>query len=205
MGGAGFSSRSEQTSFRESRHEILRSKFTGRRGDSFRSLITARLLGGEWFAFQATMSLEPISPETALDFYLADRENEVAEATLYSHRSRLGHFVRWCVDHEIENLNNLTGRRLQEFRLHRRGDGDLSVASEKTQMDSLRVFIRWLEQMEGAPQDLSTKVRSPSLTPVQNTRHVMLDSETSTKVLTTSKSTDTRRLNTSRSASSGIL
>ncbi len=42
------------------------------------------------------MSLEPIDPETALELYMADRENNVTEATIYSHRSRLGHFVRWC-------------------------------------------------------------------------------------------------------------
>jgi len=50
-------------------------------------------------------------------------------------------------------------------------------------MDTLRVFIRWLEQVDGVEQDLSTKVRSPSLTPEQNTRHVMLDSERATNVL----------------------
>jgi hypothetical protein len=41
------------------------------------------------------MSLEPIDPETALELYLADRENNVTETTIYSHRSRLGHFVQW--------------------------------------------------------------------------------------------------------------
>ena len=42
------------------------------------------------------MNLEPNDPETALELYLADRENNVTDATIYSHRSRLGHFVRWC-------------------------------------------------------------------------------------------------------------
>jgi site-specific recombinase XerD len=129
------------------------------------------------------MALEPIDPETALELYLADRKNELSEATLYSHRSRLGHFVRWCDEQDIENLNNLTGRQLHRYRLWRREEGDLSIASEKTQMDTLRVMVRWLEQIDGVEQDLSTKVRSPSLTPEQNTRHVMLNSEQATKVL----------------------
>lgn len=50
-------------------------------------------------------------------------------------------------------------------------------------MDTIRVFIRWLEQVDGVEPDLSTKVRSPSLTPEQNTRHVMLESDRATKVL----------------------
>jgi len=75
------------------------------------------------------MTLEPIDPETALELYLADRENELSEATLYSHRSRLGHFVRWCDEQGIDNLNELTGRQLHRYRLWRRDEGDLSIAS----------------------------------------------------------------------------
>jgi hypothetical protein len=51
------------------------------------------------------MTLEPIDPETALELCLADRETELSEATLYSHRSRLGHFVRWC-----DEQNRIAGR-----------------------------------------------------------------------------------------------
>ncbi|WP_312911345.1 tyrosine-type recombinase/integrase [Natronosalvus caseinilyticus] len=123
------------------------------------------------------MTLEPIDPETALELYLAERETECSEATIYSHRMRLGFFLRWCGKRDIENLNTLTGRRLHEYRLWRRNVGDLSKTSEKTQMDTLRVFIRWLESIDGVEQDLHLKVLSPNVTPDENTRDVMLDAE----------------------------
>jgi site-specific recombinase XerD len=129
------------------------------------------------------MSLEPIDPETALELYLADRENNVTEATIYSHRSRLGHFVQWCDEQDITNLNELTGRQLHEYRLWRRDEGDLAPATEKTQMDTLRVFIRWLESIDGVPADLHVKVRSPNLTGGDNIRDVMLDDERAEEVL----------------------
>ncbi|MFP8957675.1 tyrosine-type recombinase/integrase [Natrialbaceae archaeon A-CW3] len=129
------------------------------------------------------MSLEPITPEQALELYIADRETELAQATLYSHKSRLGHFIRWCDENDITNLNTLTGRKLQEYRLWRRREGDLSKASEKTQMDTIRVFIKWLEAIEGVEPDLHQKVRSPLLKPGENTREVMLDSEKAEEVL----------------------
>lgn len=129
------------------------------------------------------MSLEPIDPDTAVELYLADRENDVTEATLYSHERRLAHFIRWCEENCIENLNELTGRALQRYRLWRREDGDLSPASEKTQIDTLRVFIRWLESIDGVEPDLSEKVISPSLRPEQNTRDVMLETDRATEVL----------------------
>lgn len=129
------------------------------------------------------MNLEPIDPETALELYLTDRDNEVTQATLYSHRSRLGHFVRWCDEKGITNLNELTGRQLYEYRLWRRNDGNLEPVTEKTQIDTLRVFIRWLEQVDGVEPDLSTKVKSPSLDAGDNIRDVMLTSERADVIL----------------------
>ncbi len=83
------------------------------------------------------MSLEPIEPEAALELFLKDKEAELAQTTIKSHDYRLRHFLRWCHEQGIENLNTLTGRQLHEYRLWRREDGDLNKVSEKTQMDSL--------------------------------------------------------------------
>lgn len=129
------------------------------------------------------MSLEPIEPDHALELYIADRENSVTQATIYSHRSRLGHFIRWCDDEGITNLNELSGRQLHEFRIWRRMEGDLSPATEKTQMDTLRVFIKWLESIDGVEQDLHTKVLSPNLTGDDNIRDEMLGSERADRIL----------------------
>ncbi|WP_115864986.1 tyrosine-type recombinase/integrase [Halorussus litoreus] len=129
------------------------------------------------------MSLEPIEPETALELYLADKENELAKASLKAHKYRLNHFIRWCDEQDIENLNTLRGRQLHQYRLWRRNEGDLSPVTEKTQMDTLRVFVRWVESVDGVEQDLSEKVLSPSITPEQNTRHEILKSERAEKVL----------------------
>lgn len=127
--------------------------------------------------------LEPIRPETARELYLEDREAELSQATLYSHRSRIDHFVRWCREQELTNLNELNGRLLHEFRLWRREDGDLSSVSEKTQMNTIRVFIRWLEAIDGVHQDLSTKVQSPSLDVNEDVRDVMLAHDSIDEIL----------------------
>lgn len=42
----------------------------------------------------ATMSLEPLDPETGLEMYLRDKEAELAEISVKSHRYRLKHFLR---------------------------------------------------------------------------------------------------------------
>jgi len=130
------------------------------------------------------MSLEALAPDRALELYLADRENSVTQSTLYAHRSRLGHFVRWCDEQGIENLNALSGRQLHEYRIWRRMDGDLSPVTEKTQMDTLRVFINWAETVDAVEENLHTKVLSPTLSDGENVREVMLDPERAQHVLT---------------------
>ena len=130
------------------------------------------------------MKLEPIDPDTAFELYIAEKETSVADATLAAHRSRLGFLLEWCEERDIENLNNLTGRKLQEFRLWRRNAGDLTKVSEKTQMDTLRVFIKWLESIDAVEQDLHKKVRSPDVTPAENSRDVMLEADDAEAMLT---------------------
>ena len=63
-------------------------------------------------------------------------------------------------------------------------EGDLSPATEKTQMDTLRVFIKWLESIDGVEQDLYTKVLSPNLTGDDNIQDEMLDSKRAERILT---------------------
>ncbi|MFQ3476717.1 tyrosine-type recombinase/integrase [Halonotius sp. F2-221B] len=129
------------------------------------------------------MSLEPITPTQALEMYLADRESEVTKSTIRSHRSRLKPFLRWCNEKDIDNLNELTGRLLHEYRLWRREEGDINVVTEKTQMDTLRVFVRWLGTVDAVETDLHTKVLSPDLKSGDNVRTVMLEDEEAEELL----------------------
>ena len=61
------------------------------------------------------MSLEPIGPERAVELYLQDRESELSKRSQYGHKSRLGHFTRWCDEQDITNMNKLSGRDLHRF------------------------------------------------------------------------------------------
>jgi site-specific recombinase XerD len=129
--------------------------------------------------------LEPIGPREALESYLIDRSGDLRTSTLRSHRSRLSIFIEWGIEEEnIQNLNNLTGRTIHRYKIWRRNEGDLSKATMKTQIDTVRVFIKWLEAIEGCPPDLHAKIKSPSLSPDENTRESELHTERAEQVLT---------------------
>jgi len=80
-------------------------------------------------------------------------------------------------------MNKLSGRDLHRFRLWRRADGNFAPISEKTQMDTLRVFIRWCTSIEAVPADLHAKVVSPSMSEEDETKDVMVDADVAEGIL----------------------
>ncbi|WP_433628351.1 tyrosine-type recombinase/integrase [Halomicrococcus sp. NG-SE-24] len=128
--------------------------------------------------------LEPMSPPKACEEYLEDKKQKSAQSTYNSHRSRLSHFLDYCDEQGIENLNDLTGRDLHRYRRWRREQVGLKNTTEKTEQDTLRVFIRWCEAVNAVPADLSSKVISPSLSEGENSRDTMVPAEDIKRILT---------------------
>ena len=49
---------------------------------------------------------------------------------------------------EVTNLNEITGRDLQRYKLRRREDGDLNGVTMVTQLSTLEVLIGWCENID---------------------------------------------------------
>lgn len=110
--------------------------------------------------------------------YLNARKNEVSQSTLDGYHYRLKHFIRWCQEVEgIENMNNLSGRKLQKFKTWRRDDGDLKPITLEGQLDALRVFIRWCESIDAVEQGLHEKFEAlmPTLNKTDEQSETILD------------------------------
>lgn len=130
-------------------------------------------------------AMGPIEPEAAVQLYLADKERESSDSTVRSHRSRLSHFLNWCSEEGIDNMNDLTARRAHEHRIWRRTDGDKDPGNVtmKTYQDTLRVFTRWCESVDAVPENLSEKILSPEIGKHENERDDMLAPDAGDDVL----------------------
>ncbi|WP_306055468.1 tyrosine-type recombinase/integrase [Natronococcus wangiae] len=127
--------------------------------------------------------LEPITPTEAKEMFLAQRRAEVAEATLQGYHYRLKPFVQWCEQEGITNLNDLTARSLHEYRLWRKEDGDLKKITLKGQLSTLRVFVKFLESINGVEQGLHDKILVPTVEDEEAVSNSMLDSDRAEQVL----------------------
>lgn len=130
-----------------------------------------------------TQGLEPLEPERGIELYLRQRQDDAADSTIRAHRGRLKHFVRWCEQEGIDNLNDLTGRRLYEFRLWRREDGDLNTTSVRTQLSTLRAFVKFLETIDAVPHNLHEDISLPALKEGEGVRDVMLEADRAKEIL----------------------
>jgi site-specific recombinase XerD len=121
--------------------------------------------------------LEPLEPEEGLELYLDKRKPNVAESTYRAHRIRLGHFVRWCDEEGIDNLNEISGRDLHRYRIWRRDEGKLNRVSVRTQMSTLRCFVSFCADVNAMSDGIRDAVDVPELERGENSRDVMLDEE----------------------------
>lgn len=126
--------------------------------------------------------LEPISAEEAVELYLQSAEGEKAASTVQSHGYRLQHFVRWCEKEGRENLNELSGRDLQAYRVWRRQDGDLTTVSLRGQLATIRAFLKFCERIDAVPQGLHEKVELPNAGDGDH-RDTILEAERAEKIL----------------------
>lgn len=131
----------------------------------------------------STDDLEPIEPRTAQELYLDHKASQCSDVTVQSHEYRLNYFVSWCADNGIDNMNDLSGRNLHQYRLWRKAEGDLNKISMQTQMSTLRVFVKWCGSIEAVDPDLYNKVLVPQVNGEEEQRDVMLDAEHADEIL----------------------
>jgi len=131
----------------------------------------------------ANDDLEPIEPRTAQDLYLKHKETEYSPKTIRTHRYRTKYFIQWCDENDIDNLNELSGRDLQNYRLWLDDEADLSKISLNQQLSTIRVFLKWAASIEAVPADLFEKLMVPRVKPEEERREETLDSENAQAIL----------------------
>jgi|APHM01.1.fsa_nt_gi Site-specific recombinase XerD len=117
---------------------------------------------------QATESLQPISPSDGIDRFLDWKKEETSPQTITEYRRKLEHFSDFCQRRDIDNLNELDGRLLQDYRRYRRVETAPQSAplSPKTMRDDMylfRDFVDYLEGIDGVSAGLSETIRIPDL------------------------------------------
>lgn len=120
--------------------------------------------------------LEPITPAEAVTLYLSHREPELSEKSVMNHRYRLNSFVEWCQTHGIENLNELSGRDLHQFRTWRREQG-ITKVTLRGQLATLRVFLEFCANIDAVEPGMRERVLLPEVNPEEASKDEKLEED----------------------------
>jgi len=112
--------------------------------------------------------LEPIAPVDAVEMFHSAMVDEHSESTRRSERHRLRAFIQFCDEEGIENLNDLSGRNLYEYRTWRReGKGDdrsaIKLVTLKSQLATLRRFLRFAANIDAVDPELYEQLTLPTM------------------------------------------
>ena len=122
-------------------------------------------------------TLEPLTPEEAKNRYLRDIADDMADGTIRTRKYKLQHFVRWCNEQDIDNLNSLSGRELDDYKHWRKMDGNLKKTTLRTQMSVIRQFIEYCGKIDAVHQELYEKVMLPQLDDGENRSDTTIEPE----------------------------
>lgn len=130
----------------------------------------------------------PIDPSQALTIYLSHREHDLAPSSLRSYDYRLRAFVSWCDNVGISDINTITPRDVHEYKQWRRTEGcdgktEMSRPTLKSNMDCLRGFLRYMEKLDYAPEDIHESAESPVLRDDENVSDAILPRENADELL----------------------
>lgn len=120
-----------------------------------------------------------MEPERAVERYLKERRPEVAESTYHNHKYTLDRFVEWCIEGELNDISQLDGFHIHDFKIHRRDQG-INEVTLYNNLCTLRVFVRWLESMEVVKKGLAESMILPN---PDDTRENMISEETAECIL----------------------
>lgn len=91
--------------------------------------------------------LKPLSPEEAVQKFLANEQSELAPNTLSEYERELNRFAEFCDQDGVEDSTEFDGRVLHDFKIWRRdeahdGEGSLSNKTMRDEMYLFRKFLR---------------------------------------------------------------
>jgi len=126
---------------------------------------------------------ESIVPEEAVDLYLRDREPEVTESTYRNHKYHLKRFLEWCGVADFDDMSEMDGKRIYEYKIHRRNEGDVNEVTLSNQLSTFRVFLRLCEKLDFVEEGTTERVMMPDINPGQDARDIAIDTETADQIL----------------------
>ncbi|MEA5386216.1 tyrosine-type recombinase/integrase [Haloarculaceae archaeon H-GB11] len=123
-----------------------------------------------------------LSPREAVDRFLARRRTEDTESSISTYFYRLKLWYAWCEEQGIEQVSELSGWSFEQYETYRASQ-EIAISSLHNDMDTLKVFVEYLEQIDAVEDGLSEKVHVPHVSKKERSRETKLSTEDAARLL----------------------
>ncbi|WP_436343142.1 tyrosine-type recombinase/integrase [Natronorubrum sp. FCH18a] len=117
--------------------------------------------------------LTPTTPAEAVEWYLAERDPELSEKSKQNQRYRLEQFLAFCSDHELDDMNRLTGRDIHRFRVW--ASQDIETVTLRGYLQTFRVFLEFCAAIDAVEPGMRERVQIPEIEPEDEARNEHLE------------------------------
>jgi len=125
--------------------------------------------------------LQPMEPQDGVQRFLQHREPSIRKSSLQNARTRLNHFLEWCDEAGVDNLNDLTGRQMSDFVAYRQSD--IAPITLQKQLSTIRQACRWWADIDAVEEGLAETIHAPELPDGAESRDVHLDPDRARRAL----------------------
>jgi integrase len=129
------------------------------------------------------MNLEPLTPEEAVEQYLASRKADASPTTIKNHRYRLKQFLIWADQQGLDNMNDVSGRTAERFKNYRLNECDINTITLEAHLRTFRLLLRWCEANEAVEPGVADKLIIPRLPEKEKVREEFVDYDTAEEII----------------------
>ncbi|SNZ06086.1 Site-specific recombinase XerD [Natronoarchaeum philippinense] len=119
---------------------------------------------------------DDLTPAEAREYYLDDLRADSSDHTIRSYGYRLTQFVEWCEEHDVEQVSEISGWTIDQFKRDRQSMGDEPV-TVKGKMVAVKQLLDYCARIDAVDEDLPEKVDIPSLSRAEETSDTKLAAE----------------------------
>lgn len=127
--------------------------------------------------------LRPLTPRHAVSRFLESRQTDSTSETQRSYRDRCMRFARWCEGQGLLNLNQLTGRHLNEYLSHRQETCNQTTLNNE--FGTLAKLFEYCVAIEGVEPHLPDKTHllKPNTNKERDSNSEMLPADRAKEIL----------------------
>lgn len=119
---------------------------------------------------------EDVTIEDAVNRWLRKRETDATEQTIRGYRSRMEQFQQWADENSVATVADLDGWTLDEYQLDLRDQG-YAPTTIKGRLNTVRLWIEYLEALELVDESLSDAIEIPTLTRLEEQSQQRLEQD----------------------------